>query len=109
MRRQPRSRRAAGAPGAHRFAARSEPYGTAAVRETAMTIRKVGPNSTYPTITAALAESAAGDTIRLESGYGYKRAVLTVQDLIVQGDASSVYIELRLGAGINDVTLAGLA
>lgn len=74
-----------------------------------MTIRYVGPSSTYPTIAAAVAASAAGDTIRLASGYSNERAVLTVQDLTVQGAASSLNIDLELGVGINNVTLAGFA
>ncbi|MGZ8407111.1 MAG: calcium-binding protein, partial [Caulobacteraceae bacterium] len=74
-----------------------------------MTIRKVGPTSTYPSIAAALGAAAAGDIIRLEDGYSNERAVLTVQDLTVTGGASSRNIDLVLGAGIDDVTLAGLA
>ncbi|MEJ5991244.1 calcium-binding protein [Ramlibacter sp. PS3R-8] len=74
-----------------------------------MTIRNVGPSSTYPTIAAAVGASAAGDTIRLAPGYSDERAVLTVQDLTVQGAASSRNIDLELGLGINNVTLAGFA
>jgi serralysin len=74
-----------------------------------MTIRTVGPNSTYPTIAAAVAASAAGDIISLEAGYSYERAVLTVQDLTVMGGLTSRNIELVLGVGIHDVTLDGLA
>ena len=74
-----------------------------------MTIRNVGPNSTYPTIAAAVAASAAVDIIRLEDRYSNERAVLTVEDLTVMGGASSRNIDLVLGAGIKDVTLAGLA
>ena len=74
-----------------------------------MTIRTVGPNSTYPSIAAAVAASAAGDIISLENRYSNERAVLTVQDLTVTGASTSRNIELVLGAGINDVTLDGLA
>jgi Ca2+-binding RTX toxin-like protein len=75
-----------------------------------MTIRKVGPNSTYPTIAAAVAAAAAGDIIRLEQGYSNERGVvITVQDLTVTGAATSSLIELVLGEGINDVTLDGLS
>jgi Ca2+-binding RTX toxin-like protein len=79
------------------------------LRETIMTIRTVGPSATYPTIAAAVAASAAGDIIRLAAGYSNERAVLTVQDLSVQGTASSVNIDLELGTGIGNVTLGGLA
>jgi Ca2+-binding RTX toxin-like protein len=74
-----------------------------------MTIRTVGPTSTFPTIAAAVAAAAAGDTIRLEAGYSNERAVLTVQDLTVSGTASSLNIDLVLGVGIGNVTLGGLA
>ncbi|MEJ5991243.1 calcium-binding protein [Ramlibacter sp. PS3R-8] len=74
-----------------------------------MTIRNVGPSATYPTIAAAVAASASGDTIRLAAGYSNERAVLTVQDLIVQGGEASLNIDLVLGNGIGDVTLSGLA
>jgi Ca2+-binding RTX toxin-like protein len=74
-----------------------------------MTIRTVGPNSTYRTIAAAVDASAAGDIISLEDRYSNERAVLTVQDLTVMGGPTSRNIELVLGVGINDVTLDGLA
>lgn len=74
-----------------------------------MTIRNVGPSSTFPTIAAAVGAAAAGDIILLEAGYSNERAVLTVQDLTVQGGASSLNIELVLDTGIGDVTLGGLA
>jgi Ca2+-binding RTX toxin-like protein len=74
-----------------------------------MTIRNVGSTSTYPTIADAVAAAAAGDTIRLQAGYSDERAVLTVQDLTVMGGASSLNIDLVLGLGINNVTLAGLS
>lgn len=74
-----------------------------------MTIRTVGPSSTYPTIAAAVAASAASDVILLAPGYSNERAVLTVQDLTVQGGASSLNIDLELGVGIGNVTLGGLA
>jgi Ca2+-binding RTX toxin-like protein len=74
-----------------------------------MTIRTVGPTSTFPTIAAAVAAADAGDTILLEDGYSNERAVLTVQDLIVQGGAASRNIDLELGVGIFNVTLGGLS
>jgi Ca2+-binding RTX toxin-like protein len=78
-------------------------------RENIMTIRTVGPTSTFPTIAAAVGAADAGDTILLEAGYSNERAVLTVQDLTVTGDASSRNIQLVLAAGMGDVTLGGLA
>jgi hypothetical protein len=60
--------------------------------KTIMTIRTVGPTSTYPTIAAAVGAAAAGDIIQLEAGYSNERAVLTVQDLTVTGGASSLNI-----------------
>jgi large repetitive protein len=74
-----------------------------------MTIRTVGPTSTHPTIAAAVAASAAGDTISLQAGYSNERAVLTVQGLTVTGGATSLNIDLVLATGINNVTLAGLS
>src|SRR5690606_24997814 len=56
-----------------------------------------------------VAAAAASDTIRLADGYSNERAILTVQDLTVLGDASSLNIDLVLGVGIFDVTLTGLA
>jgi Ca2+-binding RTX toxin-like protein len=74
-----------------------------------MTIRNVGPTSTYPTIAAAVAAAAAGDTVSLQAGYSNERAVLTVQNLTVTGGASSVNIDLVLASGIDNVTLGGLS
>jgi Ca2+-binding RTX toxin-like protein len=75
-----------------------------------MTIRTVGPNATYPTIAAAVAASAAGDTIRLGRVDSYERAELTVENLTVTAPADAFFhIDLVLGPGINDVTLGGLA
>lgn len=74
-----------------------------------MTIRKVGPNSIYPTIAAAVAAAAEGDIIRMEAGYTYERAVLTVQNLTVTGGDAELRIDLELGAGIDNVTLRGPA
>jgi Ca2+-binding RTX toxin-like protein len=79
------------------------------LREIIMTIRNVGPGATYPSIAAAVAAAAAGDTIALAPGYSDELAVLTVQDLTVQGAASSLNISLELGVGIGNVTLGGLA
>lgn len=72
-----------------------------------MTIRNVGPSSTYPTIAAAVSAAAASDIIRLAADYSNESAVLTVQDLTVMGGTSSLNIGLVLGVGINNVTLAG--
>jgi Ca2+-binding RTX toxin-like protein len=74
-----------------------------------MTIRNVGKNATYPTIAAADAAAEEGDIIRMAAGYTYERAELTVQDLTVTGGYAGLRIDLELGAGVNDVTLDGLA
>jgi Ca2+-binding RTX toxin-like protein len=81
------------------------------LREAIMTIRRVGPNSTYPSIEDAVAAAAPGDTIVLEVRYSFELAVLTVQDLTVWGGVASRGIILELGYGTtdNDVTLEGLA
>lgn len=76
-----------------------------------MTIRRVGPNSTYPSIEDAVAAAAAGDTIVLEGRYSFEWPVLTVHDLTVWGGVASRGITLLLGyrPTNNDVTLEGLA
>jgi Ca2+-binding RTX toxin-like protein len=80
------------------------------LRETIMTIRNVGPSSTYTSIAAAVAASDASDTIRLDPpGYSNETAVLSVQDLTVLGGGGSRNIALVLESGINNVTLAGVS
>ena len=74
-----------------------------------MTILTVGPASTYPTIAAAMAVAAPGDTIVLSGGYGNETAIVTQQDLTIEGDASSAGINLQLANGVTGVHLQGTA
>jgi Ca2+-binding RTX toxin-like protein len=74
-----------------------------------MAIRTVGPNSTYPSIADAMAESGPGDTIELEPGYSDEAAIVLYGEMIVAGEASSTGILLYLGEGVVAVTLAGSA
>jgi serralysin len=74
-----------------------------------MAIFTVGPNSTFPSIAAAMAAAGPGDTIQLEAGYSNETATVTHSGMIITGEASSVGIVLQLGSGIATVTLAGAA
>lgn len=74
-----------------------------------MTIRNIGPNSTYATIADAMGAAIGGDTLQLEPGYGDEAALVTVQNLTVTGEDSSRHVDLTLGAGIGDLTLGGEA
>lgn len=74
-----------------------------------MAILTVGPNSSFPTVASAMLSAAPGDTISLESGYSNETATVTVNNLIVTGDATSLGIVLNLGTGIPTFTLAGTA
>ena len=73
-----------------------------------MTTRNVSSND-YPTIAAAMGDSTAGDTINLHAGYSDEAALVTVQNMIVDGGVSSTNIDLQLGLGIGDITLLGSA
>lgn len=48
-----------------------------------------------------------GDQILLENGYSNEAALVTVNNLFINGDNSSKNIDLTLGAGIDTVTLLG--
>jgi len=74
-----------------------------------MAIFTVGPNSTFPSIAAAMAAAGPGDTIQLEAGYSNETATVTHSGMIITGEASSTGIVLQLGSGIATVTLAGQA
>jgi Ca2+-binding RTX toxin-like protein len=74
-----------------------------------MALFTVGPNSTFPSIAAAMAAAGPGDTIQLEAGYSNETALVTHSGMIITGGASSVGIVLQLGIGIATVTLAGTA
>lgn len=74
-----------------------------------MTIRTIGPNSTYSSIDAAMAQAGPGDTFNLESGYSNEAATVTRNNATIFGEASSHGIELQLAQGIATVTLTGHA
>ena len=69
----------------------------------------VGPTSTFPTIAAAMASAAAGDTIQLEPGYSNETATVTHIGMTVTGDATSTEIVLNLAPGIATFFLGGTA
>lgn len=69
----------------------------------------VGPNSSFPTIAAAMGAAGAGDTILLEAGYSNETATVTHNGMIVSGGATSTGIVLDLGTGIATFSLAGTA
>jgi len=72
-------------------------------------ILNVGPDETYATIAAAMGVANAGDQILLEAGYSNENALLTVNNLFIDGTNSSTHIDLTLGSGIDTVTLQGNA
>ena len=72
-------------------------------------ILNVGPDETYATIAAAMGVAAVGDQIELEAGYGNEAALVTVNNLFIDGARSSTGIDLTLGAGVGVVTLQGHA
>jgi Ca2+-binding RTX toxin-like protein len=74
-----------------------------------MATRTVGPNSTYPTIAAAMLHAGPNDLIMLEPGYSNETATITHSGITVFGEASSVGIVLHLAMGISTFTLTGLA
>ena len=78
-------------------------------RKQSVAILTVGPNSTFPTIAAAMAAAGTGDIITLEAGYGNENATVTVNGLSFDGLPSSTNINLQLTTGISTVTLLGTA
>ena len=72
-------------------------------------VLNVGPDETYATIAAAMGAAAAGDQIELEAGYSNETALVTVNNLFIDGTRSSMNIDLTLGAGVGMVTLQGHA
>jgi Ca2+-binding RTX toxin-like protein len=72
-------------------------------------ILNVGPDETYATIAGAMGAANAGDQIVLEAGYSNENALVTVNDLFIDGTHSSMHIDLTLGAGIDMLTLQGNA
>ena len=61
-----------------------------------MAILTVGPNSSFPTIAAAMAAAAPDDTILFETGYSNETATVTLNGMSVSGDATSTGIVLQL-------------
>ncbi len=72
-----------------------------------MAIWTVGPNSSFPTIDAAMAVASPGDTIVLEPGYSTETATVTHNDITVQGTDLSQGIELQLAPGVTGLLLTG--
>lgn len=74
-----------------------------------MSVLTVGPNSTFPTIAAAMLSAGPNDTISLEPGYSNETATVTRGGLTIDGGATSTGIVLHLASGIAAVTLTGSA
>ena len=74
-----------------------------------MAILNVGPNSLFMSISDAMLEATAGDTILLEAGYSDETATITHNGMTISGDATSTGIVLQLGTGIPTVFLTGTA
>lgn len=74
-----------------------------------MAILTVGPDSTYASISDAMADAGPADTINLETGYGNETATVAHSGMTISGDATSRDIVLRLGSGVTAVTLGGTA
>lgn len=74
-----------------------------------MPVFNVGPNSTYPSIAAAMAAAGASDTIQLEPGYRNETATVRHNGMVITGEASSTGIVLQLANGIATVSLTGAA
>ena len=69
----------------------------------------VGPTSPFPTIHAAMAAASPGDTITLEAGYSNETATITLDNITIDGGASSAGIHLKLAPGVGNLHLAGTA
>lgn len=74
-----------------------------------MAVRTVGPNSDFPTITAAMQAAGPGDIVELEAGYSNETATVAFSGMTITGGAGSTGIVLNLALGIATVTLAGTA
>lgn len=74
-----------------------------------MPILTVGPNSSFPTIAAAMLAANAGDTISLEAGYSNETATVTHNGMTVSGESTSTGIVLQLALGVPIFTLGGSA
>ena len=65
--------------------------------------------SDYPTITDAVQAAQPGDTIFLAAGYVNETALVTVEGITVEGDATNTGISLNLDPAIVQIRLAGSA
>jgi hypothetical protein len=65
------------------------------------------PSTQYPTIEAAIGAAHAGDVIVLETGSVDETALVTVDNITIEGGAANTGIVLNLAAGIEQLTLAG--
>ncbi len=74
-----------------------------------MTIRTVGPNSTYSSIDKAMAHAGPSDTINLQSGYSNETATVAHNNITIFGNAKSHDIALQLARGVSTLTLTGKA
>ena len=63
----------------------------------------------YPTIAAAMLSASPNDTIQLESGYSNETAAVTVNNITVDGGASSHGIVLQLATGVALFATTGAA
>jgi Ca2+-binding RTX toxin-like protein len=63
--------------------------------------------SDFATIEAAMATAIPGDTIILAPDYGPEIVTVTVSNITINGPVSATGIELSIGAGVTDLTLAG--
>ncbi|NJM31475.1 MAG: calcium-binding protein, partial [Rhizobiales bacterium] len=74
----------------------------------------VGPDGAYASINnaarlpAAMTDAVQGGLIRLAPDYSNETALVTVEDLTFDADATTTGIVLQLGAGITFIALAGL-
>lgn len=74
-----------------------------------MSTLRVGPHSTYPTISAAMMVAGPNDSIILEPGYANEVVTVTQSGLIIDGGSDSKGIVLHLGAGVSALSLTGAA
>jgi Ca2+-binding RTX toxin-like protein len=73
-----------------------------------MTIRNVP--GTYPTIAAAVAASAAGDSVVIDAGYAGNETVQVTVDALTFGAPATVGgIVLKAAAGVTTISLAGVS
>ena len=69
----------------------------------------VGPNSDFPTISAAMAAVGPGDILVLAPGYSNETATVLHDGMTIVGGSGSTGIVLELAMGVANVTLDGEA